>query len=346
MHDILQFLLSSQSRFRSSFIAMTGEIPIQPSSLPGSPTSPRQLRQRVKAASSPALSSPASPPRRAALALSPPPSPTPLPSKMVLRPRVPLAPKAALVNRAVQQLSQSTSSPSKAPVDELSPFTALPPKLGLRNRLRAKLTSPVKKKAGGLGGGKMDVERLGMGTGTVISVRRAGQFDASLRKLEGTGAAGEQRSDEEDTGVIELEGRGEGGVFQAGFAKSVACISDSRSSSACSFVLSCDQNASSHNVATKGTTQAGSLAASVTVPMSDCDSLLPFACSLFLHLQPHFYGLGSCTWPPPCVPLSPTAFLDWLYPVNRPTKLSHVVVSYRRRELRRRPLPDRYNKTA
>lgn len=103
--------------------------------------------------------------------------------------RIPLAGKP--VNQQVV-LTKSTSSPRKE--DALSPFTALPPKLGLKLRgIRARL-SPKK---------HVDLAFLG----PTASDRRKEQFDAARRKLEGRGMPGEQRSDgESDEDTFESTG--------------------------------------------------------------------------------------------------------------------------------------------
>jgi hypothetical protein len=106
------------------------------------------------------------------------------------------------VNRQLV-LSKSTSSPTKEHENAPSPFTALPPKLGLKMRIRAKM-SPKKK--------TVDVGFLGT---TVVTKRRKDQFDAARRKLEGTGTPEEQISDGESDGDNSgiLEASGEGGLF-------------------------------------------------------------------------------------------------------------------------------------
>jgi len=111
--------------------------------------------------------------------------------------RKPLGAKA--VNRQVAELSKSTSSPSKQPKEDLSPFTALPPRLssklrGLRGAKAVPDESPKKVDTGFLGDN--------------ATRRRQGQFNAAMRKLEGVGVPAEQRSDEEtdDTGVLEAKG--------------------------------------------------------------------------------------------------------------------------------------------
>lgn len=111
------------------------------------------------------------------------------------------------VNRQLA-LTKSTSSPSKAPNDALSPFTALPPKLGFGSKLRGLRAKMSPKKT-------VDTTFLGTEKGAV-SKRRKEQFDAARRRLEGTGLASEQRSDDESdvTGVLEAEGTG-----SIGFAK-------------------------------------------------------------------------------------------------------------------------------
>lgn len=101
------------------------------------------------------------------------------------------------VNRQVSILSQSTSSPSKQPKDERSPFTALPPRLSAKLRgARDKLSSKSPK--------RVDIGFLGDNA----TKRRQGQFNAAMRRLEGIGAPAEQRSDSEtdDTGVLEACG--------------------------------------------------------------------------------------------------------------------------------------------
>lgn len=113
--------------------------------------------------------------------------------------RLPLAAKPVNPQLA---LTKSTSSSRKG--DALSPFTALPPKLGLKlRRLRARL-SPKK---------HVDLAFLG----PTASDRRKEQFDAARRKLEGRGMPGEQRSDEESDEDT-LESIGEAFV---GFVKCV-----------------------------------------------------------------------------------------------------------------------------
>jgi hypothetical protein len=132
-----------------------------------------------------------------------PPSPSPVPARKI---RMPLGAKP--VNRQLV-LTKSTSSPKKE--ESLSPFTALPPKVGFKMRgLRSKLAAPSPVKT-------VDVGFLGCGK--PVTMRRKDQFDAARRKLEGVGSVEEQRSEgeseSENSGV--LEAKGEGGSM--GFAR-------------------------------------------------------------------------------------------------------------------------------
>ncbi|GAA5838012.1 hypothetical protein JCM11251_006823 [Rhodosporidiobolus azoricus] len=151
------------------------------------------------------------------LILSRSPSPAPPPRRRPAPPpRRVLGEK--LINQQVAALSSSTSSPSKAPKKDHSPFTALPPRLGSKLRaVRAKMssssaasglelsTSPKPK--------KVDTSFLG----SRVSSRRQEQLEAAMRRLEGTGKPSEQRSDGESTSdftavleaVLEAAGDGE-----------------------------------------------------------------------------------------------------------------------------------------
>ncbi|GAA6063061.1 hypothetical protein JCM10212_003006 [Sporobolomyces blumeae] len=129
-----------------------------------------------------------------------PPSPEPVvvvalsplrPKKPVRPARNPLRAKSVNVNPQVAALSQSTKQE-----ETLSPFTALPPRLGTKLRGLRSQMSPTKK--------RVDTAFLG----DAASRRRQRQFNAAARMLEGTGRPSEQRSDEDtdDTGVLEARG--------------------------------------------------------------------------------------------------------------------------------------------
>ncbi|GAA5928875.1 hypothetical protein JCM1841_001281 [Sporobolomyces salmonicolor] len=188
---ILDFLFASQNRYPTPphLIRLTSFVPLAfadpPTSL--SPIAPVEIPAPI--VDSPDLVI-------ADMLTATPPSPEPLPlppRKPAPCMRRPLAAKP--VNPQVAALSWSTSSPKKE--DALSPFTALPPRLGARLRgIRAKI-SPTKKKL-------VDTHFLG----DSATRRRQSQFNAAMRMLEGTGKPEEQRSDEDtdDTGVLEAKG--------------------------------------------------------------------------------------------------------------------------------------------
>lgn len=198
-HDILHFLFDSQNRFHSR-VHHGSATP-----LPNLP-SPAVYPHHAVSPPTPNVSSDGShskDPEEPPVEVSPP-SPSPIPVKKI---RMPLGAKP--VNRQLV-LTKSTSSLKKQE-PALSPFTALPPKLGLRlrSKLAAATTSPKK---------MVDVGFL-EGKSKPVTRRRKDQFDAARRKLEGLGAADEQRSDgeseSENSGVIEA--KGEGSVM--GFAR-------------------------------------------------------------------------------------------------------------------------------
>ncbi|GAA5911075.1 hypothetical protein JCM5296_002453 [Sporobolomyces johnsonii] len=188
---ILDFLFASQNRYPTPphLIRLTSFVPLAyadpPTSL--SPIAPIEIPPPIVDSPDLIITD---------MLTSTPPSPEPLPpspSKPVPCARRALAAKPA--NLQVAALSWSTSSPKKE--DVLSPFTALPPRLGARLRgIRAKI-SPTKKKL-------VDTNFLGDGA----TRRRQGQFNAAMRMLEGTGKPDEQRSDDDtdDTGVLEAKG--------------------------------------------------------------------------------------------------------------------------------------------
>ncbi|KAK4047094.1 hypothetical protein OIV83_005657 [Microbotryomycetes sp. JL201] len=121
------------------------------------------------------------------------------------------------VNRRILATNSINASES---TKGFSPFTALPPKLSIRKKLRSsslvlvdnsvprKTVSPSKRKSG------VDTSFLG---DSVVSKRRKDQFDAARRKLDGVGTASEQQS-EEDT--IEFD-RTTLGTGSTSFQKSV-----------------------------------------------------------------------------------------------------------------------------
>ncbi|BGP19356.1 hypothetical protein JCM10213_003437 [Rhodosporidiobolus nylandii] len=191
-HAILEFLFWSQNRFPSpphlirlnSFIPPAFDDPPTPPSpirIP-SPLHDSSFENTGRITSTPPSPDPAPPPQR--LKAAPP-------------CRRPLAAKA--VNTQVASLSRSTSSPSKQPKEDNSPFTALPPRLGSKFRgVRAKMASKSPKKV-------VDTSFFG----SKVSSRRQEQLDAAMRRLEGTGRPNEQRSDGETTdftGVLEAAG--------------------------------------------------------------------------------------------------------------------------------------------
>ncbi|KAL8283921.1 hypothetical protein RQP46_005353 [Phenoliferia psychrophenolica] len=209
-HEMLQFLFDSQNRFVSIVpvappsttrafylspddsqhsISRFASQEFLPLDFPSSPPTPDLSPNLTPSPDDESIPSPPSPP-------SPTPAPVPVPKR-----RLPLGAKP--LNRQLV-LAQSTSSPSKAPSDALSPFTALPPKLtGKLRGLRAKLSPSPKKKT-------VDTAFLGEGVEAKMMRRRKTEWDASLRKLEGVGHAREQRSDDESdqTGVVEAAGEG------------------------------------------------------------------------------------------------------------------------------------------
>ncbi|GAA5900397.1 hypothetical protein JCM8208_005350 [Rhodotorula glutinis] len=178
-HAILEFIFYSQTRFPSPphLARLSSWVPL---AFDDPPTPPSPIRIPPPIVDSPpgvvdvVLTTRAAPVRRKPLAAKP-------------------------LNRQVAELSRSTSSPSKQPKEDLSPFTALPPRLssklrGLRGGKAAPIESPKRVDTGFLGDN--------------ATRRRQGQFNAAMRKLEGVGVPMEQRSDEEtdDTGVLEAKG--------------------------------------------------------------------------------------------------------------------------------------------
>ncbi|CDR35813.1 RHTO0S01e07668g1_1 [Rhodotorula toruloides] len=176
-HAILEFLFFSQSRWPSPphLLRMTSFVPPaydDPPTPPSPIVIPPPIVDSPPASQEVVLVSKARPVRRKVLSEKP-------------------------VNQQVALLSRSTSSPSKKPKDEQSPFTALPPRLSAKLRgARTKLSSKSPK--------RVDTGFLGDNA----TRRRQGQFNAAMRRLEGIGAPAEQRSDSEtdDTGVLEAQG--------------------------------------------------------------------------------------------------------------------------------------------
>ncbi|GAA5984510.1 hypothetical protein JCM11641_007006 [Rhodosporidiobolus odoratus] len=196
-HAILEFLFYSQTRFPSPPHLMPFDSFISPAFAdPPTPPSPIRIPSPIVDSSF----------ENTGLLATIPPSPSPQPTM----PPPPLTTKAKAahparrpfgekpVNKQVSALSRSTSSPSKQPKEDHSPFTALPPRVGSKLRgVRAKLASKSPKKT-------VDTSFLG----AKVSTRRQGQLDAAMRRLEGTGKPSEQRSDSESdfTGVLEAAG--------------------------------------------------------------------------------------------------------------------------------------------
>ncbi|BGP02805.1 Proteophosphoglycan ppg4 [Rhodotorula toruloides ATCC 204091] len=176
-HAILEFLFFSQSRWPSPphLLRMTSFVPPaydDPPTPPSPIVIPPPIVDFPPAPQEVVLVSKARPVRRKVLSEKP-------------------------INQQVALLSRSTSSPSKKPKDQQSPFTALPPRLSAKLRgARGKLSSKSSK--------RVDTGFLGDNATT----RRQGQFNAAMRRLEGIGAPAEQRSDSEtdDTGVLEAHG--------------------------------------------------------------------------------------------------------------------------------------------
>ncbi|GAA5866225.1 hypothetical protein JCM8547_007209 [Rhodosporidiobolus lusitaniae] len=190
-HAILEFLFYSQNRFPSPphLIRLGSFVPLAFDDPPTPPTPPSPVR-----IPSPIVDSSFETRDLAVLVSA---SPSPPRRKPAPPARRPLAAKP--VNKQISALSQSTSSPSKAPKDDLSPFTALPPRLGSKLRaVRAKMESKSPKKK------VVDTSFFG----SKVSTRRQEQLDAAMRRLEGTGKPSEQRSDSESdfTGVLEAAG--------------------------------------------------------------------------------------------------------------------------------------------
>ncbi|GAA6052146.1 hypothetical protein JCM3770_001242 [Rhodotorula araucariae] len=187
-HAVLEFLFYSQTRFPSSphFLRMESLVSLA-YDVPPTPPSPIRIPP-------PLIDSPLD---VRDLLPSTPPSPEKILSlKSGPARRKPLAAKP--LNQQVTGLSQSTSSSSRQPKEDLSPFTALPPRISSKLRgLRARVVSGSPKKV-------VDTAFLGEKT----TKRRQGQFNAAMRRLEGVGAPTEQRSDDEtdDTGVLEAKG--------------------------------------------------------------------------------------------------------------------------------------------
>ena len=191
-HDMLQFLFDSQNRFRS--LAPLGSY----GSLSGYP-SPDIYPAHALSPPTPLVSSDGSNAKSdyGPVEISPP-SPSPVPVLKAPR-RMPFGSKP--VNRQLV-LTKSTSSPQKEE-SALSPFTALPPKLGLRSKLTS--SSPTKK-----------VDLSFLGSAKPVSQRRKDALDAARRKLEGLSAEQDDGgSGSEDTGVLEAKGEGD----SLGFAK-------------------------------------------------------------------------------------------------------------------------------
>ncbi|KAM0786974.1 hypothetical protein ACM66B_002392 [Microbotryomycetes sp. NB124-2] len=187
VRDILVFILDSQTRFRSCLP------PQSHASLLGS-RSPSIFPAHAPSPPTPLVSDTSMQTEETIFNHFVSPTKFAKPSKPVNR-RV-LAAKSA-------NLSQTASQATKG--DGSSPFTALPPKLGLRSKLRSSTVassaesidatasratvSPSKRKSG------VDTAFLGdLG----VSKRRKDQFDAARRKLDGVGSASEQQS-EDDT---------------------------------------------------------------------------------------------------------------------------------------------------
>ncbi|BGP27026.1 hypothetical protein JCM10295v2_005988 [Rhodotorula toruloides] len=176
-HAILEFLFFSQSRWPSPphLLRMTSFVPPaydDPPTPPSPIVIPPPIVDSPAAPQEVVLVSNARPVRRKVLGDKP-------------------------INQQVALLSRSTSSPSKHPKDEQSPFTALPPRLSAKLRgARGKLNSKILK--------RVDTGFLGENA----TKRRQRQFNAAMRRLEGVGAPAEQRSDSEtdDTGVLEAHG--------------------------------------------------------------------------------------------------------------------------------------------
>lgn len=192
--DVLDFLFDSQNRFRSyahlkSHFSML-DLP-SPELLPTEALSPSTPNLSLDNSMTARLLSP--------LQLLTPMSPSPASTKSHSETRFPLGVKS--VN------SQQASTKSRDHREEqndgtLSPFTALPPKLGMRVRgvrsmVATAVTAPARK----------SVDTTFLGTDAVTQ-RRKKQFDAARRKLEGVGYAAEQRSDSDSeyTGVLEAKG--------------------------------------------------------------------------------------------------------------------------------------------
>lgn len=190
--------------------------------------SPEVLPTEALSPATPNLSSDGSAtsrPRNVLNILSPP-SPSPV---VLKKTRMPLGLKSG--NRPLVHVDVGKEN------DALSPFTALPPKLGNRMRgLRSKVVSAV------------DLDFL---SSSAVTKRRKDQFDAARRKLEGTGAAAEQRSDSESdiTGVLEAKGEG-AGLHQ--FSKWVAAAAARRH---CSLTLTPAQDTQSHDESPSGPPQ-------------------------------------------------------------------------------------------
>ncbi|GAA5912028.1 uncharacterized protein JCM6883_007084 [Sporobolomyces salmoneus] len=193
--SILDFLLSSRNLFPSpphlarlsSYVPLAFADPPTPPS-PISPTSPIRIPSPLHDSTGSFLAStPPSPPSMSYVA----------PEPQISKPVQPVEPlRRILGNKSVNvALSSSTSAPKE--FDVLSPFTALPPRIGSKLPGLKGSTSPAKKK-------KVDTSFLGDAT----SRRRQAQFNAAARRLEGTGFPEEQRSDDDtdDTGVLEAKG--------------------------------------------------------------------------------------------------------------------------------------------
>ncbi|GAA6021266.1 hypothetical protein JCM10207_002596 [Rhodosporidiobolus poonsookiae] len=205
-HAILEFLFYSQNRFPSPphLVRLPSFVPPAFDDLP-TPPSPVRIPSPIVDSSFETdtrglfLSTTETPP-------SPePPSPPPPQQRGF---RKPLAPKA--LNKQVEALSRSTSSdhgPVKPAKEGLSPFTALPPRLGSKLR---KLSATSATSASSYAKASVSPPRplLGLGGQARASIRRQEQLEAAMRRLEGTGRPGEQRSDSESdfTGVLEASG--------------------------------------------------------------------------------------------------------------------------------------------
>lgn len=195
-YEILEFIFTSQRRFRSLVSASLG-IALTPVPSPTRMLPPPIGRFGYHASS---------PDVPVSVGNSPIFLPLPLAKTKTLAPlRKPLASKS--VNRPTQLAVATKVGPS--------PFTALPTRISTRLKVLHDPSathdepSPSKK--------NVDVSFLGGKSG--VSRRRMQEFDAARRKLEGSGTAKDQAQRSDGESDVELVGEGSGSAAEISFAK-------------------------------------------------------------------------------------------------------------------------------